>query len=284
MNEEVKNLSLYTLTRIKGDAPLSVYCENESHDGVIATGNDLNELSDRAYSIFHEKYEAIDSYDAWLSLSPDRREDLVISDVKVGEIFRASILIEDDTRRAFALAQKYHRDQTRKGGGQQYIIHIMMISQMLWTLLQYGKVDRPTLLAGICHDLLEDTTCNEEEIAQVCGQEVLRIVKAVSSDPQLEDAEQWEQKKQQYIVSVEDGGSKAMIVALCDKIVNMRSLFAEYDIEGSSVWTHFNRGKEKKVWFEKNVLSMLQKHLSTPILSEYEIMITRLEKLDGGEK
>ena len=73
------------------------------------------------------------------------------------------------------------------------------------------------------------------------------------------------------------------MVALCDKMVNMQSLFAQYDIEGSAVWSHFNRGKEQKVWFEKNVLAMLQKHLTTPVLSEYEKMIVKLLGLEGGK-
>ena len=280
--EQEDNSSSYSLLQVNemAVAPLYSYSASAPEGEIIKVGDDLDSLSDEAFIYFQKEYSEIKTYEEWLSLMPDGIHDVVIADVGVGEIFRSSILIEDNTQRSFALAKKYHQKQKRKGGGAQYIIHIMMIARMLWALYQRGEVDRVTLLAGICHDLLEDTACPESEIEEICGAEVLAIVRAVSNDPELEDQMYWEQKKEDYIKSVETGGDKAMMVALCDKIVNMQSLFAQYNIEGGAVWSHFNRGKEKKVWFERNVLSMLQKHLSTPILSEYEKMITRLDQLD----
>ncbi len=248
----------------------------------ITTGDDLNALSMKARDLFVARYKDIDSYDK-VRTRYDAFDDYILYEYSIGVIFRASMLVEQQVAEAFDLAVRYHYKQKRKGDGKQYIIHIMMISQMLYDLFLQRKVDRATLLAGICHDLLEDTTCSEEEIIKVCGQEVLDIVKAVSNDPELDDTKYWEQKKEDYIKSVEAGGEKAMMVALCDKMVNMQSLFAQYDIEGSGVWSHFNRGKEKKVWFEKNVLTMLQKHLTSSQVGEYEKMIVKLESLESEE-
>lgn len=279
-NNEKKKVAVYTVLRVNEMTHPPLYTRSAPEGDVLKTGSDLNDLSNDVVSFFQQEYSDVDTYDEWLALVSTAVHDIVIADACVGEIFRGSILIEDDTRKAFELTKKYHREQTRKGGGAQYIIHIMMIARLLWALYQRGQIDRATLLAGICHDLLEDTACPEEEIIEVCGQEVLEIVKAVSNDPTLEDKAQWELKKEDYIKSVEAGGSKAMTVALCDKMVNMQSLFAQYDIEGSGVWSHFNRGKAKKLWFEKNVLSMLQKHLTTPVLGEYEKMITKLSGLE----
>lgn len=248
---------------------------------ILKVGHDLDELTDDAFTLFKQEYAEIDSYEKWMSLVFDSVHDIVITEEHVGEVFRASVLIEKETQAAFALARKYHMDQERKGDGQQYIIHIMMISRILWALYQRGEVDRATLLAGICHDLLEDTTCTEKEIGEVCGAEVLKIVKAVSNDPDLEDQVHWEEKKEDYISSVEAGGKKAMTVALCDKIVNMQSLFAQYDVEGPSVWRHFNRGMEKKLWFESAMCQMLEKHLTGPAIGEYRKMVNKFSQLES---
>jgi (p)ppGpp synthase/HD superfamily hydrolase len=124
---------------------------------------------------------------------------------------------------------------------------------------------------------LEDTSCKESKIEKVCGAEVLRIVKAVSNDESLSDKKDWELEKSKYVESVRSGGEKAIAVSVADKISNLHSFFTQYEKEGPSLWSKFNRGKEKKVWFEKEVIKMARENWSNPLLNELERMVEKLE-------
>lgn len=189
------------------------------------------------------------------------------------------LLLDPIIERALELALKYHSGVKRKADGLPYIIHILDVSALIYSEWK-ENLDINVLAAGICHDLLEDTECSEQEIIDNCNLEVLRIVKAVSVDPELEKSGDWEKKKLDYIQSVENGGESAMIVCLCDKISNLRSLFTQHAKEGVSIWLKFNRGKDSKLWFEKKVLKMLQNNnLKYPLLSCYENMLEDYEKL-----
>ena len=107
---------------------------------------------------------------------------------------------------------------------------------------------------------------------------MLRIVKAVSNDEELSDSVDWEKKKSKYVESVRAGGEKAIMVSVADKIANLYSFFEQYEKEGASLWKKFNRGKDKKVWFEKEVLKMAKEQWDHPLLKELEKLIEKLEK------
>ena len=193
-------------------------------------------------------------------------------------LFRQEMLsLNSMVRKALQLALKYHAGVKRKADGLPYIIHILNVSALIF---DEGDVDIDILAASICHDLLEDTACSEEEIVDNCNAEVLRIVKAVSVDPELDKSGDWEKKKLDYIQSVENGGKKAMIVCLCDKVSNLKSLFTQHAKEGASIWEKFNRGKETKLWFEKKVLEMFKRNnLEHSLMKVYEDMLGDYENL-----
>lgn len=219
----------------------------------------------------------------------DGRETEIL-DEESNRLFRSSILkVAPNVENALKLALKYHAGQTRKGDFKEYIIHILEISELLYEGTDPALIVHPDpdiITASICHDLLEDTACPEAEIASNCGVETLRIVKAVSNDPELENPADWEKKKEKYIAGVRAGGQKAKLVALADKIVNLRSLLKAWRREGDAVWTRFHRGRDKKLWFEKKVLEMLEEeglnqHGGTehPLLNVYRGLIKELAEL-----
>lgn len=248
---------------------------DDEYYAFVAQTENLENLLSFAISEFRSVNPSFQTIEDWTKRAEDGAYELEIC-----PLFRGSMLLVDPgIEKALKLALKYHGGVIRKGDGLPYIIHILDISKML-----YGNgrmsVDGNILMAAICHDLLEDTDCSEKEIEDTCGAEVLRIVKAVSNDPKLEDLKDWERKKEKYVASVEAGGHKAMTVCLCDKIANLNSLFAQYKKEGDTLWAKFNRGKDKKLWFEKEVLAMLKRNkLESPHMKTYEALIEDLTKL-----
>lgn len=240
---------------------------------ILMHDDDLEKMIKVAIGGFYHENNEPESYEEWLELAPKRGYDFRI--YMLGrEIFRASTLLCSPLiHNALLLALKHHAGQKRKGDGHPYLEHPLAVAFMLWRQRFTAEI----VAAGFCHDLLEDTDCSEKEILESCNAEVLRIVKAVTNDENLTDSKDWEEKKEKYIRDVRLGGETAIAVSIVDKISNLYSFFDQYEIEGPSIWKKFNRGKEKKLWFERSVLKMARAHWRHDMLNELENLLDKLE-------
>jgi (p)ppGpp synthase/HD superfamily hydrolase len=243
---------------------------------LIKESENLEEILGLAIEEFKAINPSYKTYQNWAEGAEDGGYEVEIFGDKYKSLFRGSMILLPRVEIAVRMAHKHHLGQKRKGDGKQYIIHILEISKLLFRN-GGSEIDPEIIAASLCHDLLEDTDCPESEIEESFGPEVLRIVKAVTNDEKLESKKDWERKKTKYIESVRNGGEKAMIVCLADKIVNLRSLLKEYNKVGETIWERFNRGKEKKLWFEHSVLEMLKENLDHPLMNLYEKFIKDLE-------
>lgn len=165
-----------------------------------------------------------------------------------------------------------HGDQKRKTDGSPYIIHTIMVALKL---SQAGFSDE-IVAAGLTHDVLEDTDFPEEKLKQELGNETWQIVKDLSEDKSLE----WEDRKIKYIQTIKNSSLGAKAVSICDKIHNLENLIDTHQALGSKIWNKFNRGKEKKMWFEKEMLEMFENNWSHPLIKDYQKLIQQVEKLD----
>ena len=82
--------------------------------------------------------------------------------------------------KAFDIAYHAHEGQCRKSG-EPYIIHPLWVGIILADL----ELDKETIVAGVLHDVVEDTVMTEEEITQVFGKEVALLVDGVTKLGQL---------------------------------------------------------------------------------------------------
>lgn len=235
--------------------------------------NNIEELLDYAVINFLNENPTMKSYSDWEQHAEDGATEYELVHPH-GSIFRSSMLLLPYVMGAVLLIRTHHAGQTRKGDGFPYLEHPLEVGYKLWR----AKFPIDVVVAGFCHDLLEDTKCTEKEIAESCGADVLATVKAVSNDQALSDSMDWEKKKEKYIRSVEAGGEKAIAVSVMDKICNLQSFFDQYEKEGPTLWKKFNRGKAKKVWFEKTVLQMAKKNWKNPLLDQFESLVHKLEE------
>lgn len=67
--------------------------------------------------------------------------------------------------RAYRIARDAHKDQKRKSG-EPYIIHPLCVAIILAEL----ELDKESIIAGILHDVVEDTIMTEEEITKLLEQ------------------------------------------------------------------------------------------------------------------
>lgn len=179
-----------------------------------------------------------------------------------------STLIE----RAMRLSARAHLTQTRKESNLPYLMHPSMVALML---ARHGFASE-VLAAALVHDVLEDTEVGEIEMGEELGQEVVALVKAVSYDPALS----WEDARVAYIESVRQAPEGAKAISVADKIHNAQSLILGHQREGKSMWSNFTRPRDKKLWFEEEMLKMLRESWQHPLVDEYAVLVEELKALE----
>lgn len=117
---------------------------------------------------------------------------------------------------ALQFAARKHRDQRRKGvEASPYINHPIEVAELL---AREGVVtDLVTLQAAILHDTLEDTNTTVEELDELFGEEVRRVVEEVTDDKSLAKAE----RKRRQIEHARHLSTRAQQIKIADKISNV---------------------------------------------------------------
>ncbi|VBB18657.1 putative guanosine-3' 5'-bis(diphosphate) 3'-pyrophosphohydrolase MESH1 [Yasminevirus sp. GU-2018] len=139
--------------------------------------------------------------------------------------------------KAVKYAAECHRDQRRKDQFKTpYINHPVEVAEFLANL---GVTDVNTLVGCILHDVLEDTDGTEQQISDLFGDVVLRIVLDCSDDKSLDKI----QRKRLQISHAEDIRPEAKLVKLADKYSNISGLlthpptsWSEEEIKGYVHW------------------------------------------------
>ncbi len=129
----------------------------------------------------------------------------------------------DFIRRAFDFAYMKHEGQLRKSG-DQYITHPVQVGI---TLAEY-RVDPSTIVAGLLHDILEDTDTDYEEVRNLFGEEVADIVEGLTKLHLLtyEGSKAAQQvKNHQKMVLAMAKDIRVIFVKLADRLNNMRTLY-----------------------------------------------------------
>lgn len=138
----------------------------------------------------------------------------------------------DLLRRAYIFSAREHRSQVRHSG-EPYLIHPIEVAYVLADL----ELDTASIVAGLLHDVVEDTLTTIETVADYFGPDVAHIVAGVTKISKLQFAskeqEEAENLRKMILAMVDD--IRVILVKLADRLHNMRTL------------EHLSRDKQERI-------------------------------------
>ena len=158
---------------------------------------------------------------------------------------------------AIEFAAHAHAGQYRKQTRLPYIIHPLSVARIL---IEAGQ-DSSVVVAGVLHDVLEDTSATHAELEQRFGPEVAALVAEVSEEDKSAD---WKVRKQATVDCLATASPEAIWVELADKLDNIRSIAADQSRDGDKVWERFNSPKDMQRWYYESLVEDFDKRCTHP--------------------
>ena len=165
--------------------------------------------------------------------------------------------IQDNDRfvEAFEFAYAAHKGDCRKGSTIPYIVHPLDVAS---TLMKNNAPDN-VVIAGLLHDVVEDTSIHLSEIRDQFGDEVATLVNGASEPEELVNSrdgkiENWRERKNHTIEFIKSTGHNMKLLSCADKLANIRDIIRDYDRLGEDLWDRFNAPKDSHVWYYNSML------------------------------
>ena len=177
--------------------------------------------------------------------------------------------------RAIVFAVRAHAGTERRGKGFPYIVHPMEAVEIVATM----TTDQELLAAAALHDTVEDTDVTVEHIRAEFGDRIALLVASETDkfEQGVSEEDSWHSRKQSAIDRLARASHDAKIVALGDKLSNMRAIARDYSVQGDALWNIFHAKNPKEhEWHYRGLADALRELQETFAYKEFEQLINQV--------
>ena len=178
-------------------------------------------------------------------------------------------------QRAFRYAAEKHAGQTRKQTAVPYLSHLMAVAALV---LEAGG-DEDMAIAALLHDVVED--CGGmprlREVRKQFGPRVAKIVEGCT-DSFGEPKREWAERKKDYLRELKHADVETRLVSASDKLHNVRTILADYRLDGEDIWKRFSGKKEGTLWYYRALSDEYRRREPNRITRELDLAVAELER------
>ncbi len=177
--------------------------------------------------------------------------------------------------RAILFAVKAHSGTERRGKGFPYIVHPMEAMAIVATMTP----DQELLAAAALHDTVEDTDITVEQLREAFGDRIASLVASESDDVHegVCEEDSWHARKRAAIERLSHASRDAKMVALGDKLSNMRAIARDYAVQGDALWNLFHaKDRKDHEWHYRGLADALRELSGTFAFKEFEQLINQV--------
>lgn len=170
--------------------------------------------------------------------------------------------------RAIQYAVDAHAGQLRKGTNIPYIVHPMEAAAIVASMTQNEEV----LAAAILHDVIEDTGRTRQDIEREFGTTVAAYVASESENKRenLPAAETWQLRKQETLNRLSNASEPIKMIALGDKLSNLRAIHRDLSVLGNQFWQRFTiTDSSMHAWYYLSLVKCFNSLSAYPAYKEY---------------
>lgn len=171
--------------------------------------------------------------------------------------------------KAIKFAVDAHANTERRGKGFPYVIHVLEAMEIVATITN----DPEMLAAAVLHDTVEDTDVTVDQVRAEFGERVAGLVASETTEmvAGMTESESWRMRRQSSLDRLAASSRDAKIVALGDKLSNMRAIAHDYRQIRDELWNRFHapNGKADYAWYYKGLGDALNDLSDTDAHAEY---------------
>ncbi len=177
---------------------------------------------------------------------------------------------------AINFAARAHSGQFRKGTNTPYILHPLEAAAIVASMTD----DTEIIAAAVLHDTLEDAHISRNELADKFGERVADLVKSETENKRedLPASDTWLIRKQETVKALKDEKDLAVkMVALGDKLSNIRAIYRDHLAIGDRLWERFNQKDPRmQAWYYRAIADATTELDHYPAWQEYSEIVEKV--------
>lgn len=171
--------------------------------------------------------------------------------------------------KAYQFAAKAHKGMKRKGTDIPYFTHPMEVAY--YAMLLSGKSE--VVAAAVLHDVVEDTKYTSSDIERLFDEQIAELVAYESENKRdnMPKEESWRVRKEEFLEHLATAPISAKMIALADKLSNVKAIKKDWEEIGDDIWNRFNvKDSRQHAWYYLSVAELTKELSGHTLWQEYQ--------------